>query len=206
MALRLSGSLTARPDASAAKGAFYFGTAVAEVFTVDFGVLTGTGVAGKYVSCADADGAVYFWFNTGASVDPNPGGRGIVVAVLAGDAASALATKLAAKVDSAFTLSASGTVVTVTNTVGGARTNAAGNSGATVTTTTAGADDEAGVFESDGVTWLDRTIVDRVDIVDRTSGELADRPEASTMVGWYYFATDTEDTYEAFPTGWFLVA
>ncbi len=206
MALRLSGPLTARPDASAAKGAFYFGTSVPEVFTVNFGVLTGTGVAGKYISCADEDGAVYFWFNTGASVDPAPGGRGIVVAVLAGDAAAALATKLAAVSDLAFTLSASSTTVTVTNTVGGARTNAAGNSGATVTTTTAGADTEAAVFESDGVTWLDRTIVDRTDIVDRTSGLLEDRPDASTMVGWYYWATDDETLWEAFPDGWFEVS
>jgi hypothetical protein len=95
----------------------------------------------------------------------------------------------------------------VTNTVGGARTNAAaGDSGATVTTTTPGADTETGVFESDGVTWLERSIVDRTDIVDRTSGLLADRPTASSMVGWYYWATDDESLWEAFPDGWFQVS
>lgn len=203
--LRLSGSLPSRPTAPQAKGAYYFATAIAEIFTVNFGVLTGAGVAAKYFTCADASGAVYFWFNTGASVDPAPGGRGIAVSVLAGDAASALATKLAAVVDASFSFSALGTLVTVTNAATGARTNAgAGNSGTVVTTTQNGNAADT-VYESDGIGWLTRGDLPHDEIVGRSEGLLTDRPSPGNMVGYVYYGTDSTASYEAFPTGWFTL-
>lgn len=57
---------------------------------------TGAGLAGLYFTLADDAGAVYVWYNTdGASVDPAPGGRGIMVSVLAGDADDQIAAKTA---------------------------------------------------------------------------------------------------------------
>lgn len=199
--IRLSGLLADRPDASAARYAYYLAVAQPEVFTVDFGGLTGNDVAGKYITAADADGAVYFWFNTGVSVDPAPGGRGIEVALDGDVAPAAIATAMAAVADDAFTFSAALKVATVTNAVNGPLTDAAdGDSGAVVATTQQGRD--AAVYESDGIGWLGRTELDRASIIGRTQGLDADKPQPSTMIGWLYHATDTGFTYEAFPGAW----
>lgn len=117
---------------------------VVEIFTVQFGGAdTGAGLAGKYFTAADADGSVYFWFNTGADADPAPVGiaRGIEVAVGAGDTTNALATALAAAADAdaAFSSAAVTDTATITNSASGARTDVAdGDSGLTFATTQQG--------------------------------------------------------------------
>jgi len=48
---------------------------------------------------ADDAGAVYVWYNTGASADPAPGGRGIVVNITTADRDDEVAAKTAAAIN-----------------------------------------------------------------------------------------------------------
>ena len=116
---------------------------VVEKFTVDFTGLTAAGLADKYFTCADRNGAVYIWFRLdGAGTDPAPGGRGIMVDILTGDGPSTIAANLQTALtnDEQFQYSTVLTnVVTVINTYLGARANAAdGNTGASISTTQQG--------------------------------------------------------------------
>lgn len=100
----------------------YLGKDVAQVQTIK--TQPGTLLGAKYFLFHDSSGAKrYAWFDTGASVDPAPAGgwTGHVVAVLVGDTATQIATKLAAVLTavSGFDAASSGDVVTLTATDNG---------------------------------------------------------------------------------------
>lgn len=88
----------------------------------------------------------YVWFNTGASADPAVAGRtGIEVAILSGDSAATVATKIKTELDSDPTyrvkvIDLTNDVLTIENKYMGepATADTAGNSGFTVTNTIAG--------------------------------------------------------------------
>ncbi|HEY9705631.1 MAG TPA: hypothetical protein V6C58_24545 [Allocoleopsis sp.] len=100
----------------------YIGKDTAQVETIT--CVPGTTLGGKYFVFHDSAGAKrYAWFNTGASVDPAPAGgwTGHEVAILVGDTASQIATKLTAVLTavSGFDATSSGSVVTLTHTAVG---------------------------------------------------------------------------------------
>lgn len=68
---------------------------------VCFDTTAGTSISAKYFSVSSLDTDYYVWYNTGASVDPAPGGKTelVEVAVLAGDTAIQIATKTAAAIN-----------------------------------------------------------------------------------------------------------
>lgn len=120
-----------------------------EITTVDFTGLTAvnfvTGVAGKYVLISRAGGdRACFWFKVD-TVETEPVVGGVshyyAVDVAGSDTENVLATDLRTSINSAlgWFATSSGAVVTVTDNVGGTRTDAsAGNSGTTVTVTQQG--------------------------------------------------------------------
>lgn len=100
----------------------YIGADVAQVETIT--CLAGTSLGGKYFVFQTSAGVKHYaWFNTGSSTDPAPAGGWTEneVAILVGDSASQVATKLAAVLTavSGFDATASGTVVTLTHTAFG---------------------------------------------------------------------------------------
>jgi hypothetical protein len=70
-----------------------------EASLVDCTGVDGSGLGGKYFTMADDAGAVYVWYNTGASADPAPGGRGIVVNITTADRDDEVAAKTAAALE-----------------------------------------------------------------------------------------------------------
>lgn len=70
--------------------------------------------------------------------------------------------------------------------------------------TKAGSVDE--VYVSNGKNWFVRSSLDEGDNNGHMSGLDADKPSASSAIGWIYHATDNGNTYEAFPSGWFLTS
>ena len=86
--------------------------------------VVGTSLGGKYFLFHDSAGAKHYaWFNTGASTDPAPAGNWTEceVAILVGDTAGQVATKLATALAAVtgFDAVASGTTVTLTHTATG---------------------------------------------------------------------------------------
>jgi hypothetical protein len=98
----------------------------------------GTLLGGKYFLFHDSAGAKrYAWLDTGSSVDPAPAGgwSGHVVAVLVGDTATQIATKIAAVLTavSGFDATSSGDVITLTATAVGYAQPARDSVGASAT-------------------------------------------------------------------------
>ena len=96
----------------------YLGKDTAQVETIK--TTAGTLLGGKYFLLMTPLGVKkYVWFNTGASVDPAPAGgwTEIEVAILVGDSASQVATKLAVALDldTAYLATASSNTVTLTH-------------------------------------------------------------------------------------------
>lgn len=68
------------------------------------------------------------------------------------------------------------------------------------------ATDEGKVYVSDGLEWSERNTLDRVDVAGHKSGLDSSKPDPRQAIGWIYHSTDTGINYEAFPTGWYLLA
>lgn len=68
---------------------------------VAFTTVAGTGLGGDYFTFATPETDFYFWYNTGASVDPAPGGftEGAEISILVGDTAAQVATKTVAAIN-----------------------------------------------------------------------------------------------------------
>lgn len=203
MTTRLSGTLANRPEAAAAQNCFYLVMGQPMIFTVDFNGQAGTLMGGRHFETADANGDVYFWFNTGGSTDPSPGGRGIEVALSVDDTDVDIASKLAAVVDPEFKFSVEGTKVTIESTAIGSH-GTSNTSGATVLITQPGVAGE-GVFIAVGDNWLPRESLDESDNNGLLSGLDAEKPDPRGTVGYIYHATDTGIKYEAFPDAWFAL-
>lgn len=100
----------------------YLGVDTAQVQKIT--CVAGTLLGGKYFLFHDAAGAKHYaWFNTGSSVDPAPAGgwNGHEVAVLVGDSAAQVATKLAAILTAVtgFDATATGSIVELVHTAMG---------------------------------------------------------------------------------------
>lgn len=139
-----------------------------EVTTVT--TTTATGLGGKHFTFNDGTTAWYVWFTVdGVGSNPNPGGTGILCAVLGADTNAQVATKIQASIMSVQTptfpqvdVSVSSNVVTIRNNRNVTATDAtAATSGFTVTVTQQGSatgmvrysDGDALIFSRQGTDW-----------------------------------------------------
>jgi hypothetical protein len=65
--------------------------------------------------------------------------------------------------------------------------------------------EEEQVYFSTGQAWIPKNGVSENDITGQMAGELSERPEPNTCLGWIFTDTDTGDQYEAFPDAWALI-
>ena len=111
-------------------------------------------LGGKYFTFSDgANNPFYCWLDTGASVDPAPGGTGLQAIISANDSAATIAGIVQAAIDgnAAFGATVSGSVVTVTNATVTAASDAAVDvdTGFTIATCQEGGTLDLGLLDGD---------------------------------------------------------